>query len=61
MSAGVFVGHRPVERGDVETAASLADQVEPRLVDGGVGGARVKLQAFGDALHQNNPGRGEAL
>lgn len=59
MSARVFVGERPIERGDVDAAAGLAHQVEPGLVDGGVGGAGVELQPFWDALHQNRPGEGK--
>ena len=59
MSAGVCVGERPIERGDVDAAAGLGHQVEPGLVDGGVGGAGVKLQPFRDALHQNDPDRQE--
>ena len=55
LGAGVFVGERPVEGGDVQAAASLVHQIEPGLEDGGVCGAGVKLQAFGDALHQNYP------
>lgn len=57
MSASVFVGERPIEGGDVETAASLADQIEPGLVDRGMSGAGIKLQPFRDALHQNDPDR----
>ena len=51
----VFVGECPIEGGDVETAASLADQIEPGLVDGGVSGAGVKLQSFRDTFHQSDP------
>lgn len=59
MGAGVFVSERPIEGGDVDTAASLGHQIEPRLEDGGVGGAGVKLQTFRDALHQDDPDRRE--
>lgn len=58
LSAGVFVSERPIEGGDVDAAASLAHEVEPRLEDGGVSGAGVKLQTFRDALHQNDPDTG---
>lgn len=57
MRSSVCVSERPIERGDVDTAAGLAHQIEPRLEDGGVGGAGVKLQPFRDALHQNDPDR----
>lgn len=57
VSAGVFVGERPVKGGDVDAAASLAHQIEPRLVDRGVSGAGIKLQPFRDALQQNDPYR----
>lgn len=59
--ASVFVGECPVEGGDVDAAASFGHQTEPGLEDGGVSGWRggVKLQAFRDALHHNNPDRGE--
>lgn len=59
MSLSVFVGERPVKRSDVETAAGLGHQIEPGLEDGGVSGAGIKLQPFRDALHQDNPDRGE--
>lgn len=58
VRSSVCVSERPIERGDVDTAAGLAHQIEPRLEDGGVGGAGVKLQPFRDALHQNDPDRG---
>jgi len=56
MSAGVLVVERPIERGDVNAAAGFTNQVEPRLVDGGVGSAGVEDQTLRNALHQNNPG-----
>lgn len=59
LSAGVLVSERPIEGGDVNTAASLAHEIEPGLEDGGVSGAGVKLQPLRDALHQNNPDRKE--
>lgn len=59
VSAGVCVGEGPVEGGDVEAAASAAHQSHPRLEDGRMSGAGVKLQAFGNALHQHDPEGGE--
>lgn len=59
MSAGVLVGERPIEGGDVDAAARLAHQMGPRLEDGGVGGAGVELQPLREALHQNYPDREE--
>lgn len=55
LSARVFVRERPIEGGDVDTAASFAHQTEPRLVDGRVSDAGIKLQTFRDALHQKDP------
>lgn len=55
-SVCVFVGEGPIEGGDVDTAASLVHQIHPRLEDGWMSGAGVKLQAFGNALHQHDPG-----
>lgn len=59
MCASVFVSECPIERGNVNTAPSLAHQIEPGLEDGGVSGAGIKLQPFRDALHQNDPDRGK--
>lgn len=59
MSAGVLVSECPIEGGDVDAAARLAHQADPRLEDGGVAGAGVELHPLRDALHQNDPDRGE--
>lgn len=59
LGASVFVSESPVERGDVEAAAGLCHEILPGLEDGGVSGAGIELQSIGDALHQNNPDRGE--
>lgn len=57
VSASVFVGKCPIKGGNVNAAAGFAHQIEPRLVDGGVGGAGIKHQSLRDALQQNNPDR----
>jgi len=58
VSAGVFISERPIEGGDVDTAAGFAHQTEPGVEDGWVSGAGVKLQTCRDALHQNKPDQG---
>lgn len=59
MCAGVTVGEGPVEGGNVNAAVSLLQQPQPGLEDGRVNGAGVKLQTFGDALHQNDAEQGK--
>lgn len=59
MRASVFISERPIERGNVNTTSSFDHQIEPGVVDGRVGHTGIKLQAFRDALDQNNPDRKE--
>lgn len=59
VCTSVFVSERPVKRSNVNTASSLAHQIEPGLEDGGVGAAGIELQPFRDALYQNDPDRGK--